>query len=85
MPSKTESDTELKIMFTTNSHGDNLHDLATDRNSGRFERCESFPMEEVVNDLDGTEPSEQMISIADCSAALCLLLQHCCGESKFQA
>ena len=60
--------------------GDHLHDIAIEDES--LVRSQDFPWEEVYRDLDNEEPPEQMISMADASSAVAIILGWICQSRR---
>lgn len=67
-------------MLHRDAPGDHLHETAYQ--NGSFERVEQFDWESIDRNIDGIEPEERTISMADASAAISILLGWICGTQK---
>jgi len=67
-------------MLHRESHGSHLHSLAFE--DGHLCRTTGFDYESIDRNIDDIEPAEDMISMADASAAVSIILGEICGHRK---
>jgi hypothetical protein len=67
-------------VYSNDRYSDHVHPIGFEDDETPVRTCD-FPFDQVCADLDG-EPAEDLVTFSDMSAALALIIQWVCGDSK---